>query len=159
MPDANGKSAGFIGYKARLSRSTAGNAGPWTAVPETKSFNPGEVTVDEAEFTHLESPLKRREFKPTFSDGGTMTVVCNYLDTLLDAAGAAVQTALIAAVGIENADFYWKIEWKKNDETGTVLRTVIFPGYVSSAKPPDTTTTDPVEFNFSVRISGAEAWS
>ncbi len=159
MPDANGKSAGFIGYKARLSRSTAGNAGPWTAIPETKSFNPGEKTVDEAEFTHLESPGKVREFKPTFSDGGTMTVVCNYLDPLLDAAGAAVQTALFAALGVENADYYWKIEWKKNDETGTVLRTVIFPGYVSSAKPPDTTTSDPVEFNFSVRVTGAEVWS
>jgi hypothetical protein len=159
MPDANGKSAGFIGYKARLSRSTAGPAGPWTAIPETREINPGEGTVDEAEFTYLESPNKRREFKPTFTDGGTMTVVCNFLDPLLDAAGAAVQTAIMAALGVENADYYWKKEWKKNDESGIVLRTVIFPGYVSSAKPPDTTTTDPVLFNFSVRVSGAAVWS
>lgn len=159
MPDVNGKSAGILGYQARLSRSTAGNAGPWTAVPEVKSFNPGEKTVDEAEFTHLESPNKVREFRPTFADGGTMSVVTNFLDPLLDAAGAAVQDAIIADLGIQDEDYYWKIEWKKNDGSGTVLKTVIFPGYVSSAKPPDTTTTDPVEFNFSVRVTGAEAWS
>lgn len=159
MPDSNGKSAGIIGYKARLSRSTAGSSGPWTAIPEVRSFNPGELTVDEAEFTHLESPGKRKEFKPTFVDGGSMPVSCNWLDPLLDAAGGAVQTALLAAVGTDDANYYWKIEWKKNDESGTVLRTVIFPGYVSSAKPPDTTTSDPVLFNFTVRVTGAETWS
>ncbi len=159
MPDVSGKSAGFIGYKARLSRSVAGAAGPWIQIPEVKSFNPGEKTVDEAEFTHLESPGKVREFKATFADSGTMAVVCNFLDPVLDAAGAAVQDGIIADLGETDALFYWKIEWKKNDESGTVLKTVIFPGYVSSAKPPDTTTTDPVDFNFSVRVTGAEVWS
>lgn len=157
MPDANGKSAGFIGYQARLSRSTAGNTGPWTAVPETKSFDPAEVTVDEAEFTHLESPSKTKEFKPTFKDGGTMSVVCNFLDPVLDAAGAAVQDAIIADNGVEDEDYYWKIEWREDD--GTVRKTVIFPGYVTGAKPPNTTIADPVDFNFSVRVKGAAVWS
>jgi hypothetical protein len=159
MPDVNGKSAGFVGYKARLSRSVTGAAGPWIQVPEVKSFNPGELTFEEAEFTHLESPLKRREFKSTFGDPGTCTVVSNFLDPVLDAAGAAIQDGIIADVGETNSDFYWKAEWKKNDESGTILKTVIFPGYVSSAKAPDTTISDPVDFNFSIRVTGAEVWS
>jgi len=157
MPDISGKSAGFIGYQGRLSRSTAGNAGPWTAVPEVKSFDPGEKTVEEAEFTHLESPGKTREYKATFSDAGTMSVVCNFLDPVLDAAGAAIQDAIIADIGVNDADYYWKIEWREDD--GTVRKTVIFPGYVATAKAPNTTTTDPVEFNFSVRVTGNEVWS
>lgn len=157
MPDVNGKSAGFIGYQARLSRSTAGNAGPWTAIPEVKSFDPAEMTVEEAEFTHLESPDKFREFKSTFKDGGTMSVVSNFLDPTLDASGHAVQMAIINDLAVNDEDYYWKIEWREED--GTVRKTVIFPGYVSSAKPPNTTTTDPVDFNFSVRVSGAPAWS
>lgn len=157
MPDVNGKSAGFIGYQARLSRSTAGNAGPWTAIPEVKSFDPGEKTVEEAEFTHLESPGKVREFKSTFSDAGTMSVTSNFLDPTADAAGAAVQDAIIADIGDNDLNFYWKIDWRT--DAGVVRKTVVFPGYVASAKPPNTTTTDPVEFVFSVRVTGAEAWS
>lgn len=157
MPDVNGKSAGFIGYQARLSRSTAGNAGPWTAVPEVKSIEPAEETTDEAEFTHLESPNKTKEFKPTFKDGGTMNVTCNFLDPTDDASGAAVQDAIIAANGLSDPDFYWKLEYRKDD--GSVRKTVIFPGYVSSAKPPDATVADPVEFRFSVRVAGAAVWS
>jgi hypothetical protein len=157
MPDAQGKSAGFIGYNARLSRSTAGDTGPWTAIPEVKSFDPAEVVVDEAEFTHLESPDKTKEFKATFKDGGTMAVVCNFLDPVLDASGSAVQDAIIADNGVQDADYYWKIEWR--DDADTVRKTVIFPGYITGAKPPNTTIADPVDFNFSVRVTGAAAWS
>ena len=157
MPDVNGKSAGFIGYQGRLSRSTAGDAGPWTAIPEVKSFDPAEVVVDEAEFTHLESPDKTKEFKPTFKDGGTMAVVCNFLDPTLDAAGAVIQDGIISDNGVSDNDFYWKIEWREED--GTVRKTVIFPGYITGAKPPNTTIADPVDFTFSVRVSGAAVWS
>lgn len=157
MPDVNGKSAGFIGYQARLSRSTAGNAGPWTAIPEVKSFDPAEATVEEAEFTHLESPDKVREFKATFKDNGTMQVTCNFLDPVLDAAGHTVQMGIINDHGVNDSDYYWKIEWREDD--GTVRKTVIFPAYVATAKPPNTTTTDPVDFIFSLRVTGAAAWS
>ena len=157
MPDAEGKSAGFIGYQGRVSRSTAGNTGPWTAIPEVKSFDPAEVTVDEAEFTHLESPDKTKEFKPTFKDGGTMAVVCNFLDPVEDAAGAVIQDAIITDNGVSNNDFYFKIEWR--DEALVVRKTVIFPGYITGAKPPNTTVTDPVDFNFSIRVTGAAVWS
>jgi hypothetical protein len=157
MPDISGKSAGFIGYQGRLSRSTAGNAGPWTAIPEVKSFDPAEATVEEAEFTHLESPGKVREFKATFKDYGTMQVTCNFLDPVLDAAGAAIQNAIIADFGVNDADYYWKIEWREDD--GTVRKTVIFPGYVATAKPPNTNTTDPVDFVFSIRVTGDAVWS
>jgi len=157
MPDVNGKSAGFIGYNARLSRSTAGNVGPWTAIPEVKSFDPAEATVDEAEFTHLESPNKVKEFKATFKDNGTMSVTCNFLDPVADAAGAAIQAAIIADHGVNNLSYYWKIEWR--DDAATVRKTVTFPGYVSTAKPPNTTIADPVDFLFSIRVSGAAVWS
>ena len=157
MPDAQGKSAGFIGYNARLSRSTAGSTGPWTAIPEVKEFDPGEATVEEAEFTHLESPGKAKEYKATFIEKGTMTVTCNFLDPVLDAAGAAIQDAIIADHGVNDEDYYWKIEWREDDDT--VRKTVIFPGYVASAKPPGTNITDPVDFVFSVRVTGADVWS
>ncbi|KKK76435.1 hypothetical protein LCGC14_2863670 [marine sediment metagenome] len=157
MPDVDGKSAGFIGYNARVSRSTAGSTGPWTPVPEVKSFDPAEVVVDEAEFTHLESPDKTKEFKATFKDGGTMAVVCNLLDPVLDAAGAVIQDAIVSDNGVQDANFYFKIEWR--DDADTVRKTVIFPGYITGAKPPNTTITDPVDFNFSIRVTGAAVWS
>ncbi len=157
MPDVSGKSAGFIGYQGRLSRSILGDSGPWTAIPEVKSIDPGEATVDEAEFTHLESPDKVKEFKSTFKDLGTMAIVSNFLDPVLDGTGAGIQDALIADHGVNDANYYWKIEWREDD--GTIRKTVIFPGYVSTAKPPNTTTADPVDFNFSVRVTGAAVWS
>ncbi len=157
MPDVNGKSAGFIGYKALLSRSTAGSTGPWTDIPEVKSFDPAEVTTDEAEFTHLNSPDRFREFKATFKDGGTMQVVTNLLDPVVDAAGHAVQMGIINDHARNDPNYYWRIQWR--DDAATVRKTVIFPGYISSAKPPNTTITDPVDFNFSVRVSGTPVWS
>lgn len=157
MPDANGKSAGFIGYNARLSRSTAGATGPWTPIPETKEFDPGEATVEEAEFTHLESPNKKKEYKATFIEQGTMAVTCNFLDPILDPTGAAVQQAIFDDLGTNDADYYWQIEWR--DDSGVVRKTVTFPGYVSSAKPPTTNITDPVDFVFSVRVTGDDVWS
>lgn len=157
MPDSFGKSAGFIGYQAQLTRSTAGDTGPWVAIPEVKDFSPAEETVDEAEFTHLESPNKTKEFKPTFKDGGTMQVTSNFLDPVLDAAGAAIQQGIIDDNGVEDSLFFFKIEWR--DDALTVRKTVIFPGYISTAKPPDTNVADPVDFIFSIRVSGAAAWS
>lgn len=156
MPDSSGKSAGFIGYQARLSRSKD-NKATWTTIPEVKSIQPAEPSIQEAEFTHLESPDKTREFKATFKDMGTLQATANFLDPTVDAAGAAVQDAIITDFGVNDADYYWRIQWRQDD--GTVIKTVIFPGYISSAKPPDTTTTDPVDFKFSVRVTGAAAWS
>lgn len=157
MPDSFGKSAGFIGYQAQFSRSTAGDTGPWTALPEVKDFSPAEETVDEAEFTHLESPNKTKEFKPTFKDGGTMQITSNYLDPILDAAGHAIQQQVIDDNGVEDTGFFFRIQWR--DDQQTVRKTAIFPGYISTAKPPDTNVTDPVDFIFSVRVTGPVVWS
>jgi hypothetical protein len=156
MPDVNGKSAGFIGYRGRLSRSTDSKA-TWAAIPEVKSITPAEPSIGEAEFTHLESPDKTREFKATFKDLGTLQVVANYVDGVLDAAGAAIQLALINDFGVNDSDYYWKIEYRREDDT--VIKTVTFPGYVSSAKAPDLTVQDPTDFKFSVRVTGAAVWS
>ena len=86
-----------------------------------------------------------------------MTVTSNFLDPVLDAAGAAIQQGIIDDNGVEDQNFFFRIQWR--DDAMTVRKTVIFPHYISTAKPPDTNVADPVDFIFSVRVTGAAVWS
>ncbi len=144
-------SLGIIGYKARIWKGDGATPEVFTPAPEVVSIDPADPQFDEAEFTHLESPNRRKEFKPTFSDGGEVKVEENYIPG--DSFQQGVQTDRDAGT-IRN----FKISWADN-ETGAILRAVIFPGYVKSAKPGNTTTKERVPFNWTVRVTGAETWS
>lgn len=147
MPDASGNSAGYVGRNTKLYWSTDAGA-TWTEVKETKSIEPAEPSVDKAELTHLTSPNRRREYRSTYIDDGTIAVTCNALDVNLDAAGAATQEALYAAQGTHDADSRFKIE--VIDDSAVVHRTLEGQGDVESAKFGPFSGGDPVDFTFSI---------
>lgn len=150
-------SDGIIGYKATISHS-ADSGVTWTKMPEVTSIDPADPQYDEAEFTHLESTGRRREFKPTFVDGGEVSVECNYVDKIANAGEAAKQAALRTLRDNGTVE-YWKIEWRQNDTVGALLETCTFQAFVKSVKPGSITTTDPVKFSFVLRVTGAEVWT
>lgn len=151
MPDITGKSAGYVGANTKLYWSTDTKA-TWTLVPETRTVDPADPSVDKADLTHLTSPNKRKEFRPTYIDDGSVTVTCNALDSILDAAGAAIQVAIDAAQGTHNAAYYWKIT--AENDSAVVHRTWIFPGDIETAKFGPFNGGDPVDFSFSILRTG-----
>src|SRR3990167_1819158 len=131
MPDISGKPAGYLGRNTKLYRSTAGDAGPWTLVPETVSIEPSEPSTEKVDRTHLNSPGRRRENRLGYIDDGTVAVVCNALDATLDAAGDAIHVAIYNAQGAHDANQYWKKT--AEDDAAVVHKTWIFPGDIETA--------------------------
>lgn len=144
-------SQGMIGYKADIQYGDGATPEVFTSVLEVTSINPSNPQFAEVEFTHLESPNRTREFKPTFLDMGELACEANFIPG--DPTHAAV-FADRASGTVRN----WRYRIKDNT-TSAVLRTATFPGYVKSAVEGPVTTTEKISLNFSVRISGAVTYS
>lgn len=146
-------SQGIVGYQARLLRGDGLAPEGFEAFPETKVITPADPSSDEAEFTHLESPGFRKEFKKTFADGGEVAFEMNYIPN------NAFQQSLRDdrdSGQIKN----FKIQWRTNDPTNpVVLSSVVFAGWVKNLHPGDTNPSDPVMFSGSIRVTGVETWS
>ncbi len=62
----------------------------YTTLAEVVEFNPPEMTRDSAEFTHMSSPDRWREYKPGLRDGGEVSLTYNLIpgeaddDTIAD---------------------------------------------------------------------------
>ena len=151
MPDVTGKSAGYVGANTKLYWSTDSGV-DYVLVHEARTIAPADPSVDKADLTHLTSPNKRREFRPTYIDDGSVSVTCNALDKNLDAAGAALQEAIYAAQGTHHATYYWKIT--AEDDAAVVHRTLVFPGDIETAKFGPFNGGDPVDFTFSILRTG-----
>lgn len=151
MPDVSGKSAGYVGANTKLYWSTDTKA-TWTLIPEVRTIDPADPSVDKADLTHLNSPNKRREFRPTYIDDGSVSVTTSALNNSLDAAGAAIQATVYAAQGTHNAAYYWKIT--AEDDSAVIHRTLIFPGDIETAKFGPFNGGDPVDFTFSILRTG-----
>lgn len=144
-------SQGQIGYKADIQYGDGASPEVFTSIAETTSIDPSDPQFDEVEFTHLESPDRVREFKPTFLDMGELKCEANYIP------GNATQEQIFTdrAAGTSRN---WRYRIKDNT-TGSVLRTATFPGYVKSAKEGPITTTDKIALAFTIRIGGAVTYS
>jgi len=144
-------SQGMIGYKADIQYGDGATPEVFTSVFEVTSIDPSNPQFDEVEFTHLQSPNRTREFKPTFIDMGELACEANFVPS--DPTHQQIFTDRASGI-VRN----WRYRIKDNI-SAAVLRTATFPGYVKSAKEGPVTTTDKIALTFSVRISGAVTYS
>lgn len=140
-------SLGVIGYKARFYRGGAAPTDPFDEIPEVTSIDPPDPQYDEAEFTHLQSPGRTKEFKATFRDPGEVALEANYVP------GNAVQEGMEADhhSGAGAAAQYFKHEVRNND-TDALLRSYVYLGYIKACKIGPLSTQDPVKFMATIRL-------
>lgn len=93
MADSEGITADGMSFSHRTS---AAGVTPkvWTEIGEAVSITPPNPTRESVEFTHLKSPNKTREHKPSMIEPGEANLTLNYtkaartkLDTLFSADG------------------------------------------------------------------------
>lgn len=95
MAESEGITADGMGF---YHRTSAAGVTPkvWAEIGEAISITPPTPTRESVEFTHLKSPNKTREHKPSMIEPGEMTVTLNYTP-----AARAKLDALFAAAGIQ----------------------------------------------------------
>ncbi|OGR95740.1 MAG: hypothetical protein A2V88_15980 [Elusimicrobia bacterium RBG_16_66_12] len=133
---------GQVGYQSKAYRGA-------TQIIECKGIEPSEPVFDEAEFTHLESLGRTKEFRPTMKDPGEVTLTFNRV--LSDGVQNAIEDDYHD--GVTDLET-WKYEICHN-VTAAVLRTYTFTAYIRTCVTAPVNTSDPIEFRVTLRISGA----
>jgi hypothetical protein len=137
-------SQGVIGYKSRALRGA-------NELPEVTKISPADPQFDEAEFTHLQSPNRTKEFKATFRNPGEVTLECNFIPG--NAIQQAIEDDFLAGV-VAPESWTHKI---CDETTGAPLRTYTYSAYIKSAKTSEISTTEPIKFIIVLRVTGATA--
>jgi hypothetical protein len=68
-----------IGYDTRFAIEDAVGSGVYVELLEVFEVTPPEISVDQVEVTHFQSPGRAKEFVPALSDNGTAQAQMNYL--------------------------------------------------------------------------------
>lgn len=68
-----------IGYNTRFAIEDAVGSGVYVELLEVFEVTPPEISVDQVEVTHFQSPGRAKEFVPALSDNGTASAQMNYL--------------------------------------------------------------------------------
>jgi predicted secreted protein len=68
-----------IGYNTRFAIEDAVGSGVYVELLEVFEVTPPEISVDQVEVTHFQSPGRAKEFVPALSDNGTAQAQMNYL--------------------------------------------------------------------------------
>lgn len=85
-------SNGLSGFGVTISTATA-STGSWTQLAvEIQDCSGPDITVDDIELTHTESPNGYKEFTPGLGDGGNSQLTLNY--------AKAISTSVEALVGV-----------------------------------------------------------
>lgn len=125
----------IVGFGATISSSVL-DAGSYTqlAVESTKIPLP-QVTVDDIEVTHMESPGAFKEYLAGLQDGGEITVSCNYTRAGYQAVSALNRTVRDYRITLSNGDYF------------------DFPGYIKAPSGEADMATQ-VTFEFMIRVAG-----
>ncbi|MGZ8328096.1 MAG: phage tail tube protein [Allosphingosinicella sp.] len=115
---------------------------------EVVSFSLPDDEVDEVEVTHLKSPGKRREFRSTLIDGGTVDVELNYLP------GSATDELIRKCKAAGDVQ---PIEFVVPDEVGDPAWEVTTGGFVKGYARGPFAAGDKVSATVRLRISGAQS--
>jgi hypothetical protein len=145
-------SQGRIGYKSKLAYGDGGTPTElFTEVAEQTSLEPPDTTTDEVEFSNQDSPNYRKEFKPTWIDGGECVCTCNYIPSNI--------TQQAPRTDRDNQTIRnWRINLR-DPISGAIDQTITFQGYVKSYKLNTISPADKMELSFTVRVTGAETWA
>lgn len=144
-------SQGRVGYKSKLAYGDGGSPEVFTEIAEQTSLEPADAVADEVEFSNQDSVGFRKEFKPTWIDGGELSVTANYIP------GNATQAQLRTdrdAQTVRN----WRINLR-DPIAGSIDQTITFAGFVKSFKLNTISPADKVEMAATIRVTGAETWS
>lgn len=68
-----------IGYDTRFAIEDAPGSGVFVELAEVYAVTPPEITVDEVEVTHFQSPGRSRQYIPALSDNGTAQAEMNFV--------------------------------------------------------------------------------
>lgn len=68
-----------IGYNTRFAIENAPGSGVFVELAEVYSVTPPEMTVDQVEVTHMQSPGRSREYIAALSDNGTAQAEMNFV--------------------------------------------------------------------------------
>ena len=68
-----------LGYNTRFAIEDAPGSGVFVELAEVYSVTPPEISVDQVEVTHFQSPGRSREFIPALSDNGTAQAEMNFV--------------------------------------------------------------------------------
>jgi len=68
-----------IGYNTRFAIEDAVGSAVYVELLEVFEVTPPEISVDQVEVTHFQSPGRAKEFVPALSDNGTAQAQMNYL--------------------------------------------------------------------------------
>lgn len=145
-------SQGRIGYKTKLAWGDGATpTEAFTEIAEQLTLEPADTQTDEVEFSNQDSDDFRKEFKPSWIDGGELTVTFNYIP------GNTTQSNVRDdrdAQTIRN----WRINLR-DPVSNTVDQTITFAGWVKSFK---LNTIDPasrMEGSATIRVTGPETWA
>lgn len=145
-------SNGRIGYKSKLAWGDGATPTEvFTPIAEQLSVEPADAQTDEVEFSNQDSLDFRKEFKPSWIDGGELTVTFNYIP------GDTSQAKLR-----EDRDSQTIRNWQlgiADPITGDVDETVTFQGWVKSFKLGTVSPADRLEGSGTIRVTGPEVWA
>jgi Lambda phage tail tube protein, TTP len=144
-------SNGRIGYKSKLAWGDGATPTEvFTEIAEQLSVEPADTQTDEVEFSNQDSLDFRKEFKPSWIDGGELTVTCNYIP------GDTTQAKLR-----DDRDGQIIRNWRINVAdplTGDINETITFQGWVKSFKLGTISPADRLECSGTIRVTGPETW-
>jgi Lambda phage tail tube protein, TTP len=145
-------SMGRVGYKTKLAYGDGATPTEnFTEIAEQTSLEPADAVTDEVEFSNQDSLNFRKEWKPTWIDGGELTCTANYIP------GNATQEA--PRTDRDNQTIRnWRIN-VRDPITGSIDQTITFAGYVKGYKLNTISPADKVEVQITIRVTGAETWT
>ena len=68
-----------IGYDTRFAIEDAPGSGVFVELAEVYSVTPPEISIDQVEVTHFQSPNRSKEYIPALSDNGTAQAEMNFV--------------------------------------------------------------------------------
>lgn len=140
-------SEGFIGYGSKLYRKNGD--GSYTKIAEVRSITLPSPERGEEEFTHLESPDRIQEFKPTLIDPGELGFNVNLLPT--DPTHDA-DTGLIA-LRDSGEIVGWKVEMANAEGSGCT-----FDGWIKTCEVDEITAEGKIAASVGVRVTTKLTW-
>lgn len=145
-------SQGRVGYKSKLAAGDGATPTEvFTPIAEIVSIEPADATTEEVDFTNQDSVGWRKEFKPTWIDGGEVTAVCNYIP------GDATQEA-----ARDDRDAHTIRNWRIlicEPVADVIDQHITFQGFVKTYKLDTISPSDPMRLTIVVRVTGPETWA
>lgn len=142
--------SGVVGLGTLLKLGDGASPEVFTTIAEVKDITGPGLTMEFAEFTHMQSDSGYREYKPTFKASGDITFNCNFLPD--NATQGFTSTGLI---------YDYEQKTLRNfqllfPDTGATLAS--FAAYVANIQP-STPMSGPMELAVTLRVTGPVTWS